>query len=66
MAVTEERRVYLREKKREARERARAAGRCIICTNRPADAELVTCSECRSDVLDWRRSKGWPEYGDKS
>ncbi len=50
------RRAYLTVKKRESRDRARAAGRCIICTTNPADIDLVTCSDCRRSVTETRRT----------
>ncbi len=54
--MTDRRRAYLTAKKRESRDRARAAGRCIICTTNPADTDLVTCSGCRRGVAQTRRT----------
>lgn len=54
--MTDRRRAYLTLKKRESRDRARAAGRCIICTTNPADTDLVTCSGCRRGVTETRRT----------
>jgi len=52
-----DRRAYLTAKKREARERARAAGKCIICTNKPADPDRVTCADCRGLVIENRKQR---------
>jgi len=50
-----QRREYLAAKKREARDKARAEGRCLICARNTADAGMVTCNPCRSSVKDWQR-----------
>lgn len=60
MAVTEERRQYLRQKKREQRARARAHGKCIVCVRNDAPAGFATCAECRENIIDWQRDNGWP------
>jgi hypothetical protein len=46
-----------RTKKQRQREKARAEGKCIICTIRLADAPLVTCHVCREKVADHRRAR---------
>jgi hypothetical protein len=52
-----DRRAYLTAKKRESRERARGAGKCIICTTNPATAGLVTCQPCRAYNSESRRQR---------
>jgi hypothetical protein len=50
-----QRREYLAGKKREAREKARAEGNCVICVRNSADPDLVTCADCRNNVKDWQQ-----------
>lgn len=59
MAVTEERRIYLREKKREQRAKARQAGLCLVCAKFPADANMATCAQCRENITEISRANGW-------
>lgn len=60
MPTSEARRKYLTRKKRESRDRARAEGKCIVCTRNAAESPLVTCAECRSEIVEWQRQNGWP------
>jgi len=61
MAASLERRAYLRIKKREQRERARAQGKCIVCALRTPPAGMATCNECRFGIVDWQRRNDWPK-----
>ena len=44
--ATDARKAQWRESRRKARERARAAGRCIACLRTPVRAGRVTCVPC--------------------
>jgi len=43
------------EKKRAQRERARAAGKCIVCRKRKARKGRVTCGPCNEDAKERMR-----------
>lgn len=48
------RRKYLADKKKEARDRARAEGKCGICARNLADPGMATCAGCRDGVKNWQ------------
>lgn len=49
--VSEERRAYLAQKKREQRAKAKAQGKCTVCARNPADPGLVSCKACRENIV---------------
>lgn len=61
--VSEERRAYLAQKKREQRAKAKAQGKCTVCARNPADPGLVSCKACRENIVAWQRKNGWPGKG---
>ncbi len=56
--MTEERRAYLREYKRQQRARAREESRCLVCLA-PKATKNAVCDGCISRSVEWERAKGW-------